>query len=112
MLTLHGADITDVLLFASGLVLVQPAADMNCAHFAVSNVSNVSSDAWVLNTEPVWTTTFLLPPHGTVFIKLFYTLLLCEREATEVKNTMHIAVCRNLSTAYAVCEESAQPLAV
>ena len=112
MSTLHGAGITDVLLFASGLVLVQPAADMNCARFAVSNVSNVSSDAWVLNTEPVWTTTFLLPPHCTVFIKLFYTLLLREREATEVKNTMHIAVWRNLSTAYTVCEESAQHLAV
>ena len=55
--------------------------------------------------------TFLHDPHDTlVFIKLFYTLLLREREATAVKNTMHIAVWRNLSTANAVCQESTQPL--
>ena len=106
MAPLHGAGITDVLLFASGLVLVQAATDMNCACFAVGDVSNisnvssnVSSDAWSLNTEPVRVTTFLCAPHGTVFIKLFYTLRLREREASEVKNTMHIAVWRNLSTA-------------
>jgi len=90
-------DITDVLLFGSGLVPVQPAADMNCARYAVGDVGNVSADAWALQTEHVRTTTFLRAPHGTVFIKLFYTLRLREREPTAVKNTMHIAVWRNLS---------------
>ena len=107
MAPLQAAGITDVLLFGSGLVPVQPPADMNCARYAVGSAGNVSSDAWTLQTEAVRVTTFLRAPHGTVFIKLFYTLRLRERETTAVKNTMHIAVWRNLSTAHSVCEASA-----
>jgi hypothetical protein len=37
MAPLQAAGITDVLLFGSSLVLVQPAPDMNCARFAVGS---------------------------------------------------------------------------
>jgi len=49
---------------------------------------------------------------GSVFVKMFYTLRLVERESTTVKNTMHIAVCRNVSTAYAICENTQETTAV
>ena len=48
----------------------------------------------------------------SVFIKLFYTLRLVERESNVLKNTMNIAVWRNVSTAHAVCEEWTQPKTV
>jgi hypothetical protein len=109
MTPLEGAGTTEVLLFGTGLVLVQPASDINCARFAFGNVSNVSTDAWTLKTNHVRGTSFLrITDKTTVFIKLFYTLRLREREMTAVKNTMHIAVCRNISTAHTVCEEEIQ----
>jgi hypothetical protein len=93
MTPIQGAGITEVLLFGKGLVLMQPASDINCARFAFGNVSNVSSDAWTLKTENVRSTTFLYAADkSTVFVKLFYTLRLRKREITAVKNTMHIAV--------------------
>ena len=113
MTPLEGAGITDVLLFGSGLVLVHPASDINCARFAFGNVSNVSTDAWTLKTNHVRATSFLrATDKTTVFIKLFYTLRLREREMTAVKNTMHIAVWRNISTAHTVCEQEIQPTVV
>ena len=45
MTQMQGDGITEVLLFASGLVSMQPASDMNFVRFALGEVSNVSSDA-------------------------------------------------------------------
>jgi hypothetical protein len=113
MAPLEGAGITEVLLFGTGLALIQPASHINCARFAVGNVSNVSTDAWTLKTNYARATTFLRAiDKTTVFIKLFYTLRLRERESSTVKNTMHIAVWRNISTTHTVCEEEMQPLVV
>jgi len=113
MAPLDGAGITEVLLFGTGLVLVQPASNINCARFALGNVSNVSTDAWTLKTNYVRATTFLrATDKTTVFIKLFYTLRLRERETTAVKNTMHIAVWRNISTTHTVCDDEVQPTVV
>jgi hypothetical protein len=120
MAPLDGAGITEVLLFGTGLERVQPAASMNCARFASGNVSNVSTDAWTLATTHVQATTFLratditnkATDQAAVFIKLFYTLRLRERENTGVKNTMHIAVWRNVSTAHTVCQDQMQPTVV
>ena len=114
MTPLPGAGNTEVLIFATGLDLVQPSSDINCARLAVGNVSSISTNFWTLKAEYVRTLTFFrvmdnnINKKGSVFIKLFYTLRLVERESTSVKNTMHIAVWRNVSTAYAVCEEYIQ----
>jgi hypothetical protein len=113
MAPLEGAGITEVLLFGTGLALIQPASHINCARFAFGNVSNVSTDAWTLKTNYARATTFLRAiDKTTVFVKLFYTLRLRERESSTVKNTMHIAVWRNISTTHTVCEDEMQPLAV
>jgi hypothetical protein len=115
---LEGAGITEVLLFGTGLERVQPATSINCARFASGNVSNVSTDAWTLESNHVQTTTFLrgtdmkATDRAAVFIKLFYTLRLRERENTAVKNTMHIAVWRNVSTAHTVCQDEIEPSVV
>lgn len=114
MTPLAGAGNTDVLIFATGLDLVQPSSDINCARLAVGNVSNISTNFWTLKAEYVRTLTFFrvmnnnINNKGSVFIKLFYTLRLVERESTSVKNTMHIAAWRNVSTEYPVCEEYIQ----
>jgi hypothetical protein len=113
MAPLEGAGITEVLLFGTGLAIVQPASHINCDRFAFGNVSNVSTDAWTLKTNYARSTTFLrATDKTTVFIKLFYTLRLRERESTEVKNTMHIDVWRNISTAHTVCEDEMQTIVV
>ena len=117
MTPLAGAGNTEVLLYATGLDLVQPSSDINCGRLAVGNVSSASTNFWTLQAEYVRTLTFfrVMDDHvnkGSVFIKLFYTLRLVERESTSVKNTMHIAAWRNVSTAYPVCEEYIQSTTV
>jgi hypothetical protein len=117
MTPLAGAGNTEVLLYATGLDLVQPSSDINCGRLAVGNVSSASTNFWTLQAEYVRTLTFfrVMDNHvnkGSVFIKLFYTLRLVERESTSVKNTMHIAAWRNVSTAYPVCEEYIQSTTV
>ena len=134
MTPLPGAGATDVLLLSTGLLLVQPPAAVNCRRYAVELLElghsvephTASVDVWTLHTAPVRATSFLRAPHGTEFIKLFYTLRLREREsqlresatdantteANMTKNTMHIAVWRNLSTEHPVCEDPAQPQVV
>jgi hypothetical protein len=113
MAPLDGAGVTEVLLFGTGLQVVQPASDINCARLSFGNVSNISTDAWILETNHVRATTFLrATDKTTVFVKLFYTLRLRERETTAVKNTMHIAVWRNISTTHTVCEDYMQPTVV
>jgi hypothetical protein len=111
---LPAAGATGVLL-SSGLERVQPPPEMNCrrfaglAHDASVNVSNV--EAWTLEGAPVRATSFLRAPAGTSFLKLYYTLRLLEREGgpLEPKNTMNVAVWRNLSLAHPVCEAAPLP---
>ena len=77
------------------------------------NVSNISTNFWTLKSDYVRTTSFFRVVDNnvanvnkvSVFIKLFYTLRLVERESNVLKNTMNIAVFRNVSTAHAVCED-------
>ena len=102
---------TDVLLFGHDLELVQPAVD--CQRYAVAGSNwNMSLDAWSLEGASVRTTSFLRAVDTTSVIKLFYTLRLREREGTSVKNTMHVAVWRNISVLTAVCQPAETALSV
>jgi hypothetical protein len=108
MQPLPGAGVTDVQLFATGLVPIQISPEVNCSRLLSSKNRNVTSNAWTLQSEGTRATTFLrahagLSTHYTSFIKLFYTLRLRERESTVVKNIMHVAVWRNVSTTQAAC---------
>jgi hypothetical protein len=120
---LPGAGVTDVQLFATGLTPVQIFPQVNCSRLISSKNSNVTSDAWTLGSEGTRATTFLRLTESSsgntqglseaVFIKIFYTLRLRERESSAptdtnhenstVKNIMHVAVWRNVSTTQAAC---------
>jgi hypothetical protein len=115
--------VTDVQLFATGLTPVQILPQVNCSRLISSKNSNVTSDAWTLGSEGTRATTFLRLTESSsgntqglseaVFIKIFYTLRLRERESSAptdtnhenstVKNIMHVAVWRNVSTTQAAC---------
>jgi len=116
MAPLQAAGATEVLLFATGLDFVQPSSEFNCARMQVGNLSNISTNVWTLRSQYVRTLTFLRVQNfidtGSVFVKIFYTLRLVERESTAVKNTMHIAVWRNVSTAQEICENTQETTAV
>ena len=116
MQPLLGAGVTDVRLFATGLTPVQSFPQVDCSRLISSKNSNVTFDAWTLGSEGTRATTFLRLTESstqglsdTVFIKIFYTLRLREREASStdtnstVKNIMHVAVWRNVSTTQAAC---------
>ena len=107
---LPGAGATEVVL-SSALQRVEPPPDINCRRYA-GQAHNTSVEAWTLDGTPVRASTFLRAPAGTSIVKLYYTLRLLEREgsAGEPKNTMNIAVWRNLSLAHAVCESAPPPL--
>jgi hypothetical protein len=113
MAPLPGAGATDVALHSAGLRLAQPPPEVNCERYGALLASslggdsmpprNVSAEAWTLGAAPVRAMTFLRAPQGTVFLKLFYTLRLREREgAIGTKNVMQVAVWRNLSQVRAV----------
>ena len=106
---LPAAGATEVVL-SSGLERVEPAPAMNCHRYA-GHAHNASIEAWTLEGAQVRSTTFLRAPAGTSFLKLYYTLRLLEREGgpAEPRNTMHVAVWRNLSLAHAVCNAAPLP---
>jgi hypothetical protein len=108
---LPAAGATAVLL-SSGLERVEPPPEMNCRRYA-GHAHNASVEAWTLEGAPARSTTFLRAPAGTAFLKLYYTLRLLEREGGpgEPKNTMNVAVWRNLSLAHAVCDAAPLPQA-
>jgi hypothetical protein len=84
----------------------------------VLNSSAASTAQWTLGSAPARASVFLRAAAGsadTFVLKLHYTLRLLQREgdgATEPRNTMNVAVWRNLSLARAVCETAPAPLAV
>ena len=98
-----------VVTVNSALEVVQPPAHINCRRYAaLTQVS--SSNVWTMHGAPVRASTFLRAPEGTSFLKLYYTLRLLEREGTELqKNTMNVAVWRNLSMTHPVCEAAPAP---
>jgi len=115
---LPGAGETEVELVGTGLVPIQISPEVNCSRMFASKNRNVTSNTWALEGEGPYVTTFFRDLrsseliHDTRFIKLFYTIRLREREtessstimnSTVVKNIMHVAVWRNVSTTQAVC---------
>jgi hypothetical protein len=105
------AGATEVQLI-SGLEHVQPPAEVNCRRYA-GRAHSSSVEKWTLDQEPVRASTFLRAPAGTAMLKLSYTLRLLQREGDPgaQKNTMNVAVWRNLSLEHPVCEEAPMPLA-
>lgn len=109
---LPAAGAVEVLL-VSGLERVDPAQDANCDRYAL-NSSAASTTLWTLAGAPARATVFLRAPAGTTTLKLYYALRLLEREggAAEPRNTMNVAVWRNVTLTHPVCERSPAPLAV
>lgn len=113
---LPGAGATEVQL-SSGLERVEPPPEVNCERY-VLNSSAASTAQWTLGSAPARASVFLRAAAGsadTFVLKLHYTLRLLQREgdgATEPRNTMNVAVWRNLTLAHAVCETAPAPLAV
>jgi hypothetical protein len=108
MVPLPAAGATEVELSA-GLEHVQPAAEVNCRRY-VGNAQSPSVATWTLARAPVRASTFLRAPARTSVLKLFYALRLPERETGQHKNTMNVAVWRNISLEHAVCESAPPPL--
>lgn len=109
---LPAAGAVEVLL-VSGLERVEPAQDANCDRYAL-NSSAASTTLWTLAGAPARATVFLRAPAGTTTLKLYYALRLLEREgeAAEPRNTMNVAVWRNVTLTHPVCERSPAALAV
>jgi len=112
LVPLPAAGAVEVLL-VSGLERVEPAQDANCDRYAL-NSSAPSTTLWTLAGAPARATVFLRAPAGTTTLKLYYALRLLEREgeAGEPRNTMNVAVWRNVTLTHAVCERSPAPLPV
>jgi len=102
---------TTAVLLLSSLQLVEPGPQIDCSRYAGHNSSSIS--AWSLDRAPVRASTFLRAQAGTSVVKVNYALRLREREGpdTEPKNSMTVAVWRNLSLAHAVCAPAPLPLA-